>query len=211
VVVLGFRAVRSAALALGVFEYFGGESSDGLDMRRFWTHSIGVAGVAKVLAEQTRTTPPEEAFVVGLLHDIGKLVQKRCFPGDFAAVAEAVQAGGTTWLAAEQRLLAVDHARMARCLFRTWQVPAPVVEAVGYHHRPDRAADPVQLAVLANLADNAAYELDLRGLDSEPPGLAEPELLRLLDIELPVPPEVEERIRAEVERSLAILELLDLA
>ncbi len=55
VVILGFRAVRGAAMASGVFDYFKDEeSSEGIDMIRFWEHSIAVACISKVLAEDLR-------------------------------------------------------------------------------------------------------------------------------------------------------------
>jgi hypothetical protein len=113
-------------------------------------------------------------------------------------------------VAAEHELVPIDHARIARALFRAWKFPAAIADAVGYHHQPARTNHHVQLAALTHLADSAAYELDLADPVSAPPELVGPEVLRLLDVELPLPPEVEQEIRAEVERSLGILELLDL-
>ena len=84
VVILGFRAVRGAAMASGVFDYFKDEEgSEGIDMIKFWEHSIAVACISKVIAEDRRLHHREEAFVAGLLHDVGKLIEKNYFSSDF--------------------------------------------------------------------------------------------------------------------------------
>jgi putative nucleotidyltransferase with HDIG domain len=210
VVVLGFRAVRGAALALGVFDYFRDEASTGaFDLKSFWTHSIGVASVAKVLAEQTGEPPPEEAFVVGLLHDVGKLIEKRFFPADFDAITAKVRDEEESWLEAEKKLFAIDHARMAGVVFRSWKLPSSVVTCVGHHHRPLATQDWAQLTALLHLADLAAHELDLGIPGHRPPGPPCLDALKLLNIQLPLSTEVEEQIRSEVQRSLAILDLLN--
>jgi putative nucleotidyltransferase with HDIG domain len=138
VVILGFRAVRSAALAISVFEYFGeDEEKSGVDMTKFWEHSIAVATISKVLAEAARFNQQEEAFIVGLLHDVGKLIEKRHFPEDFTEIINVAQEQHLSWYDTEKALFQVNHATIGKVVFRSWDFPPSVVDAVHFHHNPD--------------------------------------------------------------------------
>ncbi len=125
VVILGFRAVRSAALAISVFDYFSDEeSSNKLDMTKFWTHSIAVAAISKVLAAEVKINQQEEAYVVGLLHDVGKLIEKRHFSKDFDGVCKAASEQHLTWYACEKELFQVNHAIIGKVILSIWICPA---------------------------------------------------------------------------------------
>jgi len=74
IVILGFNAVKNLVLSTSVMEAFKStESGENFRMDQLWVHSAAVAGVAKLLAERAGVIDPEEAFVAGLLHDIGKV------------------------------------------------------------------------------------------------------------------------------------------
>src|ERR1041385_3129016 len=96
VILLGFDAVRSAVLAISVFQTFDEDANrPPLRFKReeFWKHSIGVACCAELLAELTRgkdhAIEPGEAFVCGLLHDLGKIALDAMLPKSFDRVVEA--------------------------------------------------------------------------------------------------------------------------
>jgi putative nucleotidyltransferase with HDIG domain len=210
VVILGFRAVRSAALAISVFDYFKNEESqDGVDITRFWTHSIAVASICKVLASELRINQQEEAFVVGLLHDIGKIVEKRYFPDDFNDVCEAAQEQHLSWYDCEQALFQIHHATIGKAVFRAWNFPPSVVDAIQFHHAPEQSTKLPQLTALVNLADFIAYQLDYGAPGAYPPKECNPAALKLLDVTLPQTLAYHDRIREELEHSLDILKLLD--
>ncbi len=140
VVILGFQAVRSAALATSVFEYFKDEESNGsIDMAKFWEHSVAVAAGCKVLAGARGLKQQEEAFVVGLLHDIGKLIEKRHFAEDFDELCRVATEQHLSWYDCETQLFQVTHATIAKAVFRGWNFPPSVVEAIHLHHQPESA------------------------------------------------------------------------
>lgn len=210
VVILGFRAVRSAALAISVFDYFKDEGeSCGIDMKDFWVHSIAVATTCKVLAEHAKLAQQEEAFVVGLLHDVGKLIEKRYFADDFADLCRAAQEQHLSWFAGEQLLFQVNHATIGKAVFRAWNFPSTVVDAIHYHHEPEKAGTVPQTAALVHVADWIAYQMRLGSPGAYPPATCSPAALKVLGLTEGQTTDLHERIREELASSLQILQLLD--
>lgn len=210
VVILGFRAVRSAALAISVFDYFKDEGeSGGISMKDFWIHSIAAATAAKVLAERAKLAQHEEAFVAGLLHDVGKLIEKRYFAGDFDDLCNAAQEQHLSWYRGEQLLFQINHATIGKAVFRAWDFPATVVDAIHYHHEPEKAGTVPQLAALVHVADYVTYQMRLGAPGAYPPAECSAIALKVLGLTEAQTAEMHERIRAELESALEILKLLE--
>lgn len=161
-VILGFRTIRNAALAISVFEYVaGGETNAFFNLENFWRHSLATASISKVVGRESGIKQQEETFVAGLLHDIGKLIMLKHFQDDFLEVCRFQQERKCTWRRAEEELLRVDHTRLARAILRSWNFPPNLVEAVSQHHSPDRGASYPRLVALVSLADRLSYELGM--------------------------------------------------
>jgi putative nucleotidyltransferase with HDIG domain len=98
----------------------------------FWHHSMSVAHVAKIVAEQSPRCPlhPEEAFVAGLLHDVGMLVIDR-----FLSTPPGAPVGSDT----EREAVGIDHAELAEYILRQWNLPESITAAVRHHHEPRQA------------------------------------------------------------------------
>lgn len=208
VVVLGFQAVRSAALAISVFDYFDGEDSHQIDMSQFWKHSIACGSICKVLATEKRINQQEEAFVVGLLHDTGKLIEKRYFSEDFDDLCEAAQEQHLTWFDTEKALFQIHHATIGKAVFRAWNFPVSVVDAVQFHHNPDSSTKFPQLAALAHLADYMSYPLGYPAPGAYPPAGCNSGALKILGLTLDDCQALVPKIREELESSMEILKLI---
>ncbi|MCB1184527.1 HDOD domain-containing protein [bacterium] len=209
VVILGFRAVRSAALATSVFDYFKDEEDGSVDMMDFWKHSIAVASICKVLAEELNINQKEEAFVVGLLHDIGKLVEKRYFDEDFREVCTVAREQHLSWIECEKALFQTDHANIGKAVFRGWNFPPSVIDAVQFHHTPNASAKVPQLTSLVHVADFISYQIDFGAPGAFPPRECSPEALKMLGLTLPDTLRFHDKIREELEVAMEILKLLD--
>ncbi len=210
VVILGFQAVRSAALAISVFDYFKDEeSSTNIDMEQFWQHSIAVASICKILAPILHIKQAEEAFVVGLLHDAGKLIEKRYFSEDFDEVCYAASELHLSWFDCEKALFQANHAMIGKTVFRQWEFPSHFVDAVNCHHEPIAATKAPHLASLVHLADYLSYQIGFGAPGAWAPKECSPDALKLLgftlaDFELHHP-----AVDNEIEHSMEILKLLD--
>jgi putative nucleotidyltransferase with HDIG domain len=208
VVILGFRAVRSAALATSVFDYFKDEEDGAVNMADFWKHSVAVAAICKVLAGELNINQKEDAFVVGLLHDIGKLVEKRYFDEDFRECCFVAKEQHLSWYECENALFQVHHATIGKAIFRAWNFPPSVVDAVQFHHTPEAATKVPQLTALVHVADVISYELGLGAPGAFPPKECSPVALQMLGTTLEQTLEYGDKIQAELASSMEILKLL---
>jgi putative nucleotidyltransferase with HDIG domain len=167
VVVMGFQTVRKLALGLSVFDMMS-KLSRSPQLGDVARHSLVTAGVAQLLAEACGRVRPEEAFVAGLVHDIGKVVLCECSPRAMDAVQHDVSCGAGR-LAAERRHFGLTHDRAGRRLAQRWRLPEDLQNLIGDHHdidpvSPPRGLDPA-LAVLV-FANAIAHGADRRRADA---------------------------------------------
>jgi putative nucleotidyltransferase with HDIG domain len=126
---LGLSAVRSIVLSAELF-HAGTCSCPGLDLARMQRHSLCVAALARSLAEHTAWA--DDAFLAGLLHDVGFLLPGRTSrDGMLAALAAA--ASGTPLVDAERAFVGVDHGTAGAYLLGLWGLPYEIVETVAHH------------------------------------------------------------------------------
>ncbi len=208
VVILGFQAVRSAALAISVFDFFKDDDSDGVNMLDFWKHSIAVATTCKVLATEMNIDKQEDAFISGLLHDVGKLIEKQYFDADFREVCTVATEQHISWFECEKALFQIHHATIGKAVFRAWNFPPAVVDAVHFHHEPGTSTKAPQLAALVHVADVIAYKMNYGAPGAWPPAECSPDALKLLGISLEDAMGYEDKIAAELESAMEILSLL---
>jgi putative nucleotidyltransferase with HDIG domain len=136
---LGFATLRSVVLAVSVFECLPtqrGREDRAFDPREFWKHSLAVACAARGLAAARRAlgVDPQEAFVAGLLHDLGKVALSAIFPKAYERIAaEANQARGDI-ADFERDLLGTDHTVAGRRVAERWRLPRLLREAIWLHH-----------------------------------------------------------------------------
>ncbi len=208
VVILGFQAVRSAALAISVFDYFNGEDSTQIDMTQFWKHSIACGSICKILAAEVRINQQEEAFVVGLLHDTGKLIEKRYFSSDFDELVNAAQEQEMTWYDAEKALFQINHSIIGKAIFRAWDFPSSVVDAVQFHHSPDSSTKFPQLTALAHLGDYMSYPLGYPSPGARAPSGCNPGALKILGLTLEDCQRLVPKIEEDLEGAMDILKLV---
>ncbi|MEW5701205.1 MAG: HDOD domain-containing protein [Candidatus Zixiibacteriota bacterium] len=161
VVLLGFRAVKSLVLSTAVYDLFADRNENPpFDFNQFWQYSLETAGISQLLAGRIGYQPQEEAFVAGLLHDIGLLVMARACPEEyrqFLAGADAAKG----WCEAEGEFFGIDHAEAGAALFRDWGLPQPLIDAVARHHEyPLQVSGPNadRLTLLVALSDRVAHQ-----------------------------------------------------
>ena len=135
VVLLGFNAVRNAIVSLAVIEAFGKNNRlKDFDITDFWKHSLAVAVTSKSISVKSRTNSPDNCFVGGLLHDVGKVILAQYFQELFASVWSAMQNEPCTFYEAEQKVLPTHHAVIGAHLVTKWQLPQGLVDAIRWHH-----------------------------------------------------------------------------
>ena len=119
----------------------------------FWRHSMVTANTAKVIAEELNYGKPEHAFIAGLLHDFGLLVIKNFFGGVYNEITTLVRYENVSFIKAEEFTLGMNHAVIGKQILNSWQLPAELVDAVGFHFKPSIANEGRQLASIVHFAD----------------------------------------------------------
>jgi len=149
-VILGFNILKSIALGASIFKAMpkgGGKYK--FDRNALWVHSLGVATTARIMAQKVGYNDAEEAFVSGLLHDVGRVIFDSVFPDDFSNILVKVKEEGISMIDAEMDVMDMSHAEAGKILLNKWQLPSSVSNAAGFHHDPDKA--PENYAVLVSI------------------------------------------------------------
>ena len=151
VVVLGFTGVRNLALGFGSIEMLRSLGTT-IDMRSFWSHALATRSAAQNMALLgQRRIDPEEAFLAGLMHDIGAYVLAAAVPDIYGDI---LKDDTQDRLAAEQAAIGMTHAHVGQGLMQFWELPEAFGNAARYHHDIARATDGQQpLTGLVALAD----------------------------------------------------------
>lgn len=163
VVQLGFKEVRNVVVGYAVSSMLEKlQQNEHFNIKAYWVHSLATGIASRMIAETVRYTNAEEAFVAGLLHDIGKLIISQLMPVEYGQVLQKV-AAGSDYLSAEDELLRVDHQVIGSWVARRWQFPEILISAISQHHRDELAADQrskyklIDIVAVANQMANVIF------------------------------------------------------
>ena len=151
VVLLGFEAVRSAVLAVSVFQSFGSLSerrAPHFSRDEFWKHCVATACCAELMAAEIAAhegrraadaLDPAEAFICGLLHDLGKIALETILPKSFSRVVEAADLLRGNIADVERTVIGLDHMVVGKRLAERWQLPTVVRDCAWLHGQSPQA------------------------------------------------------------------------
>jgi HD-like signal output (HDOD) protein len=148
---LGFQRVSEIAMSCEVLNLLPADGS--MDPVVFWEHSLGCALICRNLARKIAFPDPRQAYLAGLLHDLGVIVNLWVVRQEFRDVFEAAKSEGAPLYEVEQRILGFTHCDSGRLLAEHWELPAEVVEVVASHHAPQDSLKHAALVALVNLSD----------------------------------------------------------
>ncbi len=144
---LGSRTIKSLVLITSTRNFFPETKSDlGILSRVLWHHSVECGLAAQRVANMIRYHDPEEAFVGGVLHDIGKLVVLLKMPDKYRQIQTMAKAGDTDERDKESEVLGFDHTMIGEMLMKKWKMPSHLKDCVQLHHHVE-IVDPENLLV----------------------------------------------------------------
>jgi HD-like signal output (HDOD) protein len=152
VVSLGFHHVSDIAMSCGVLNMLPGDKTS-FDPVVFWEHSLGCALVCRHLARQIKLGDPGKAYLAGLLHDLGIIVNLWVLPHEFRKAYEIARIEGIPLHEAEQRTLGFTHCDSGRLLAESWGLAPSLIEVVTHHHALEKSSDDASLVALVHVAD----------------------------------------------------------
>jgi len=154
IVILGFTTVKNIVLTASIFSALGKKGDiSGFDIKTFWLHSISTGAAAKVISEHLKSKYTEEAFIGGLLHDLGKVVLSHCAKDEFRNVIKYREDHNCLLVEAEKAVLNVTHQEMGGWVAERWNLPKDLAATIQYHHAPRLAGLYEETASIVHLAD----------------------------------------------------------
>ena len=161
IAVLGFSATKNVVMTTGVLSTLNLKTPiEGFSLTTFWKHSAAVGAIARLVAEEFYAQIKEEAFVAGLLHDIGKLVLAICSPEDFARCINLTISKGCLFLEAEKEVLGVCHTDISAWINKKWNLPKEIAAVMVNHHKNiSILSEHTKIIAIVKLADALARGL----------------------------------------------------
>jgi HD-like signal output (HDOD) protein len=151
IVGLGFQRVSDIAMSCGVLNMMPRDS--GIDPVSFWEHSLGCALVCRHFARKIGYPDPGKAYLAGLLHDLGIIVNLWVLPKEFCAVFEFGKKEGIPLHEAEAAVLGFTHCDSGCLLAERWELGPELIEVISLHHTPEQARDHAALVALIEISD----------------------------------------------------------
>jgi len=142
IIMLGLNTVVNLTTSMAIIEKFNAKDSFlALPMEDFWTHSICVGVMAKLLAGiiGVPVNLQEEYFIAGLLHDLGKIPLNRCFSSEYHQALESAQTNRASLIQAEKTIFDIDHCYVGQMIAENWNLSRTLHDTLCLHHNPDEA------------------------------------------------------------------------
>jgi HD-like signal output (HDOD) protein len=152
VVALGFQRLREIVVSCSILKLVPVGQTQ-INPVVFWEHSLGCALLCRHFAHKIHLPRPEKAYLGGLLHDIGIVVNLTTLPKEFGAAIALAQAQHIPLHAAEMEVLGMTHCDSGKILAERWGLTPDLVQVVGCHHHPEAVSAHAALVALVGLSD----------------------------------------------------------
>jgi HD-like signal output (HDOD) protein len=154
-----------------LFSCFDRSKLKGFSIDRLWNHSILTGMIAKKIMQMddAETAAVDDAYIAGMLHDVGKLMLAANLPEQFQRALTLATGRGIAIVEAEREVFGATHAGVGAYLLGLWGLPAGIVEAVALHHSPSqsstRSFGPLAVVHVANTLE---HEINPAGGEGPP-------------------------------------------
>ncbi len=158
VLFMGFDSIRSlimTAVMKGMF------SNVSLSEKLLWEHSVGCGVATRKIVEQVGYERKEEAYLAGLMHDVGKAALFLRSPGVMRDIMQEVYNDGAEFFDVEQRKLGFTHADVGQIIADKWRFSLDIEDAIANHHQPDQARSAYDLTQIVSLANSICHKLEI--------------------------------------------------
>lgn len=155
IVLLGLNAVKNIAVAASLGQMFRGvKLCDEFTAKDLWTHCMAVAVTSRELSKQMKLPIADEAFLAGMIHDLGLLVSLQVSPEQLQVACEKAKLSDAPFCEIEREVIGVDHQQLGARLAEHWKFPRSCQLVAGHHHSPATLSDNNRLLVtLVYVAD----------------------------------------------------------
>ncbi len=160
VVVMGLNAIREIVLSMLVRRLLLNVNPRILDINAFWRYSVFCGACSRIIARKYGYRLAGEAFVAGLVHDIGILVLVQYFSKEYIKIRQVQQLRRFSLVDAEKIVLKSTHCDVGSWLAEKWNLPRQICDVIRFHHF-DYNELPKSVTNQANIsAENPNYEMN---------------------------------------------------
>ncbi len=190
---LGLDEIKKLAIGMTVFDkLFKSRQSSEFDRLLFWRHCLSVAVLSHEIAKQTDYPEPEEAYVAGLLHDVGKIFLDINGMKNYSEFILQLTTATDQVIENERKFIGLGHDDIGAYLCASWKLPDKLVKVVKYHHQPfghlDLNREDRHLISIVCLANFLCWTQGIGSFDFIRPPVMPPEVeetIHLSDFDVP--------------------------
>jgi len=162
IMLLGMGEISNIVTAISLAQVVKGEEVENFDYMEFWKHSMLVGIASKDIAKRLGFAEyAGDAFVAGMLHDIGIQLTARYFPQQFQKIVNMTKENGISYFDAEKIVLGVTHEDIGHFMVTKWNLPKNLSEVLGYHHSPSQLEEENVTLNIIHLADSMTKMFDI--------------------------------------------------
>jgi putative nucleotidyltransferase with HDIG domain len=149
---LGFKSVREMILTSYFVDGFK-QKEQPFDMKIFWIHSFSVGAISRRIAREVDYPDIEKAYLVGILHDIGKVFLGHYCKDEYGRMLTSIKNTSFTTYEAEYESFGTTHCEVGLCLAQRWNFPSVYCDVISNHHSTEMASEDPLLTAIVSLAD----------------------------------------------------------
>lgn len=187
IVYLGLNEIKKLAIEMTVFDkLFKSDQSSVFNRVMFWRHCVSVAVLSVQISKAVGHPDPEEAYVAGLLHDVGKIFLDRQGKKDYGRFIESLPATTEQIIEKEREIMGLGHDDIGAFLGARWRLPIRLNQVIKYHHQPfdhlNLPTDEKRLIAIVSLADFLCWTQGFGSFDFIHPPVLSPEIEQIIDL-----------------------------
>lgn len=154
VVFIGMKNLRNMVVVEALKDIFKKEGEGAVFSRSgLWLHSAGVSMFSQMISERIFGVKGEDAFLCGILHDIGMIVEHQVVPDLFVKACETYDPEAGPITEYEKKIIGTDHCNIGCFLARDWKIPQEIQEGIIGHHKSLKSISPSSLTGIIQAAD----------------------------------------------------------
>ena len=161
ILIIGYQDIKNIVVALTMVDSFKNKSDMYYDQKLFWKHSMLSGAASKRVAEDLGFRIGSEAFVCGLLHDLGIPVIHKFFKYEFEKIIQEFNESEQSILEIEKNNLGLDHQEIGNFLAAKWHLPEHIANTIAYHHNPSKSTEKDVLTSIVHLVDYMTNKLEI--------------------------------------------------